>query len=57
MASQYKQIGNAVPVNMAYELGLSIVDFLNRLCHTGQVVPAGVFKQMELPMDLAGPLG
>jgi DNA (cytosine-5)-methyltransferase 1 len=32
ITSQYKQIGNAVPVNMAYELGLSLVDFLNRLC-------------------------
>ena len=31
LTSQYKQIGNAVPVNMAYELGLSLVDFLNRL--------------------------
>ncbi len=28
---QYKQIGNAVPVNLAYALGLSIVDFLNRI--------------------------
>ncbi|MEZ5452643.1 MAG: DNA cytosine methyltransferase [Thiothrix sp.] len=31
LTSQYKQIGNAVPANMAYELGLSVVDFLNRL--------------------------
>lgn len=30
VAQQYKQIGNAVPVNMAAELGYSIVDFLNR---------------------------
>lgn len=29
ITSQYKQIGNAVPVNMGYELGLSIVNFLN----------------------------
>ncbi|MGB0778323.1 MAG: DNA cytosine methyltransferase [Flavobacteriaceae bacterium] len=28
---QYKQIGNAVPVNLAYSLGLSLVDFLNKL--------------------------
>ena len=28
--NQYKQIGNAVPVNLAKEVGYSIVDFLNR---------------------------
>lgn len=29
MAQQYKQIGNAVPVNLAKEIGISIVKFLN----------------------------
>lgn len=29
MAQQYKQIGNAVPVNLAKEIGYSIVNFLN----------------------------
>ncbi|MCG8723948.1 DNA cytosine methyltransferase [Tenacibaculum finnmarkense] len=28
---QYKQIGNAVPVNLAYALGLSLVDLLNKI--------------------------
>ena len=28
---QYKQIGNAVPVNLAYALGLSVVDLLNKM--------------------------
>jgi DNA (cytosine-5)-methyltransferase 1 len=28
---QYKQIGNAVPVNLAYALGVSLVDFLNKI--------------------------
>lgn len=28
---QYKQIGNAVPVNLAYVLGLSLVDLLNKM--------------------------
>ena len=28
---QYKQLGNAVPVNLAYSLGLSVVDFLNKI--------------------------
>ncbi len=28
--TQYKQIGNAVPVNLAKEIGYSIVDFLNK---------------------------
>ncbi|MFA5982546.1 MAG: DNA (cytosine-5-)-methyltransferase [Methylococcaceae bacterium] len=40
LTSQYKQIGNAVPVNMAYELGLSVVDWLNRLCVSGHIKPA-----------------
>ncbi len=31
LTAQYKQIGNAVPVNMAYELGLVIVNFLNNV--------------------------
>lgn len=30
-AAQYKQIGNAVPVNMAHAIGLSIVDVLNKV--------------------------
>lgn len=30
IAQQYKQIGNAVPVNLAKEVGYSIVSFLNR---------------------------
>lgn len=30
MAQQYKQIGNAVPVNLGQEIGYSIIDFLNR---------------------------
>jgi len=30
MSRQYKQIGNAVPVNLAKEIGLSVVAFLNK---------------------------
>jgi DNA (cytosine-5)-methyltransferase 1 len=33
MAQQYKQIGNAVPVNLGQEIGFSIVKFLNEI-HT-----------------------
>lgn len=29
--SQYKQIGNAVPVNLAKEIGCSLVNFLNQV--------------------------
>ena len=31
IGTKYKQIGNAVPVNLAYALGLSIVDLLNKM--------------------------
>jgi DNA (cytosine-5)-methyltransferase 1 len=31
MSQQYKQIGNAVPVNLAKELGYSIISFLNKV--------------------------
>jgi DNA (cytosine-5)-methyltransferase 1 len=31
MSNQYKQIGNAVPVNLAYAMGRSIVQLLNKL--------------------------
>jgi len=31
MAQQYKQIGNAVPVNLAKEVGLSIIRYLDKL--------------------------
>ncbi|WP_410879734.1 DNA (cytosine-5-)-methyltransferase [Myroides sp. DW712] len=34
MAQQYKQIGNAVPVNLAKEVGYSIINFLNRYYKT-----------------------
>ena len=30
MAKQYKQVGNAVPVNMAKEVGLSIIGYLEK---------------------------
>lgn len=36
MTQQYKQIGNAVPVNLAKEIGYSIVDFLNRYYQSQQ---------------------
>ncbi|MGH1399216.1 MAG: DNA (cytosine-5-)-methyltransferase [Alphaproteobacteria bacterium] len=31
MTQQYKQIGNAVPVNLAHEIGVSAVNFLNQV--------------------------
>jgi DNA (cytosine-5)-methyltransferase 1 len=30
MSQQYKQIGNAVPINLAKEIGHSLVTFLNQ---------------------------
>ena len=31
LADKYRQIGNAVPVNLAYELGLNLIKTLNNL--------------------------
>jgi DNA (cytosine-5)-methyltransferase 1 len=31
LGNQYKQIGNAVPVNLAYAIGRSLVRLLNQL--------------------------
>ena len=31
MSAQYKQIGNAVPVNLAYALGRSLIRLLNEI--------------------------
>src|SRR5690606_21565920 len=33
ITNQYKQIGNAVPVNLATEIGYSLVNFLNQVYH------------------------
>ena len=31
LSSQYKQIGNAVPVNLAHAVGRSVIDLMNQL--------------------------
>lgn len=31
MSQQYKQIGNAVPVNLSYEMGKAIINYLNQI--------------------------
>ncbi len=36
VSQQYKQIGNAVPVNLAKEIGYSIISFLNRYYEVNQ---------------------
>lgn len=38
VAQQYKQIGNAVPVNLGEELGYSVIEFLNRVYQTHQSI-------------------
>lgn len=37
MAQQYKQIGNAVPINLAKEVGYSIVKFLNQYYSSSKI--------------------
>jgi DNA (cytosine-5)-methyltransferase 1 len=43
VSQQYKQIGNAVPVNMAKEIGFSIIRFLNKLNIQQIGFPKGIF--------------
>jgi DNA (cytosine-5)-methyltransferase 1 len=38
LTSQYKQIGNAVPINLAFSVAQSVVDFLNR--HNEKLTPS-----------------
>jgi len=45
VGNQYKQIGNAVPVNLAREIGFSIVKFLNKTYDTYD------FTERELDLD------
>ncbi len=46
ISAKYKQIGNAVPVNLAYEIGQSIVDVLNQL-----VREKNKFNKNKTPAD------
>lgn len=50
MSNQYKQIGNAVPVNLGQELGYSIVRFLNNVYKEHQIQERFVdFAQLAVP--------
>lgn len=51
LTSQYKQIGNAVPTNMAYELGLSLVDFLNQIYQMGYHSEIAKIETMAIPLQ------
>ena len=51
LTSQYKQIGNAVPTNMAYELGLSLVDFLNQIYQMGHHSEIAKIETMAIPLQ------
>lgn len=46
LSQQYKQIGNAVPVNLAKEIGLSIVSFLNEY-YSCLDKPNGAYKNIS----------
>lgn len=40
LSAQYKQIGNAVPVNMAWAIGRSLIRMFNNLVADGIIIPA-----------------
>ncbi|MDN4165627.1 DNA (cytosine-5-)-methyltransferase [Cytophagales bacterium LB-30] len=51
VSQQYKQIGNAVPVNLAKDLGISIVAFLNQVYAKYQLEQKNLdIHQMSLPI-------
>lgn len=58
-AMQYKQIGNAVPVNLAYVVGLSVVDALNGLPDScwGESIPVPFGKTHFTCIDLFAGIG
>jgi DNA (cytosine-5)-methyltransferase 1 len=52
ITQQYKQIGNAVPVNLAKELGFSIVNFLNQVYAEYNLQErVQDYNQMALPIE------
>lgn len=51
LTAQYKQIGNAVPTNMAYELGLALVDFLNQSIDSNQKSVIPRVETMAIPIQ------
>jgi hypothetical protein len=53
MTSQYKQIGNAVPVNLGYYLGKCILHMLgveSNLCEVELAEPTAVAPESQLPL-------
>ena len=52
VSQQYKQIGNAVPVNLACELGYSLINFLNQVYHEYDLSERVLdYNQMALAID------
>lgn len=49
----YKMIGNAVPVNLAYEIALSIKEALNRNIHTTEILVINNIKKDEKVSNLS----
>ncbi|WP_034885993.1 DNA (cytosine-5-)-methyltransferase [Gillisia sp. JM1] len=52
ISQQYKQIGNAVPVNLAKEIGYSIINFLNKELLVNQSVQKVELKEQEVSVEL-----
>lgn len=52
VSNQYKQIGNAVPVNLGKELGYSLVKFLNKVYTAYDLQPQDFdFNQVQMQFD------
>lgn len=49
LSAQYKQIGNAVPVNLAWAIGRSLIRLFNQIEKTGIVAPRHKFDYNVIP--------
>ena len=53
LASQYRQIGNAVPVNLAYHIGKCLIAMLERKIDSGNMIIEKIEKAEKIQLSLS----